>query len=103
MKKKLLNWMFKLAIKVIAINIVKHGNFLTPDYLIKRGWVAWEGYYIEPCIKDRDLILITFETNYYRVYHSRKITFVAMANSIEWLENYLLLIRPDTLNEIAGI
>jgi hypothetical protein len=103
MKKKLLNWMFKLAIKVIAINIVKHGNKLTPDYLITRGWVERNGYYIEQDMKGRDLVSISFEHHYYRVFHSDKRTFVALASTIEWLENYLLLIRPDTLNEKAGI
>lgn len=49
MKKKIYNWLFKLAKKVIAISIVKHGTQLTPRYLIDLGWVEENGYYTEPC------------------------------------------------------
>jgi len=95
MKKKLLNWLYKLALKIIAINIVKYGNKLTPEYLLKKGWIEKDGYYIESGIKDRDRISIKFESNYYRIWHSDKMTFITLENSIEWFEIYYLILHPD--------
>ena len=104
MKKKIFNWLYKFAIKVIAINIVKHGNQLTPDYLLKRGWVEKDGYYVEPNMKDRDLILIQFESHYYRVWNSEHHTFIALESTIEWFEAYYLIIHPHNGRfELAGI
>jgi hypothetical protein len=104
MKKKIFNWLYKLAIKVIAINIVKYGNQLTPEYLIKKGWIEKDGYYIEPHIKDRDLLSISFDTNYYRVWHSSNRTFIALENTIEWFDNYYLIIHGDNGRyDLAGI
>ena len=104
MKKKIYNWLFKLAKKVIAINIVKHGKQLTPQYLIERGWVEENGYYIEPNIKDRDRISISFESHYYRVWHSDKRTFFALESTVEWFELYYLLAHGDNGRyELAGI
>ena len=65
--KKIYNWLFKIALKVISINIVKYGTQLTPDYLIKKGWIVTDGIYTEPGVKDRDLISIRFEKSYYTV------------------------------------
>ena len=95
MKKKIFNWLYKFAIKVIAINIVKYGNQLTPEYLIKKGWIEQDGYYIESNMKDRDLVSISFEAHYYRVWHSSKRTFIALESTIEWFENYYLIIHGD--------
>lgn len=104
MKNKVYNWLFKLAKKVIAINIVKYGTQLTPQYLIKRGWIEESGYYIEPNIKDRDRISISFEYHYYRVWHSEKRTFFALESTVEWFELYYLLARGDNGRyKLAGI
>lgn len=94
-KKKIYKWLYKLALKVIAINIINHGTRLTPDYLMKKGWILQDGFYIEPNIKDRDLISISFEAHFYRVWHSSKRTFIAVENTVEWFENYYLLLHPD--------
>jgi hypothetical protein len=103
MKKKINNWLFKLAKKVIAITIVKHGTQLTPQYLIERGWVEENGYYIEPNIKDRDRISISFESDYYRVWHSSKRTFIALETTVEWFELYYLLAHGDNgIYDLAG-
>jgi hypothetical protein len=104
MKKKIFNYLYKLAIKVIAINIVKHGNQLTPEYLLNKGWIKQDGYYIEPNMKDRDLVSIGFESHYYRVWHSSKRTFIALESTIEWFENYYLIIHGDNGRyKLAGI
>jgi len=104
MKKKIYKWLFKLAKKVIAINIVKHGTQLTPQHLIERGWVEENGYYIEPNIKDRDRISISFGSYYYRVWHSSKRTFIALESTVEWFELYYLLAHGDNGRyKLAGI
>ena len=104
MRKAIYNWLFRKAVKVIAINIVKHGNKLTTKYLLDRGWIEKDGYYIEPCIKDRDLISIKFESNYYRVWHSSKRTFIATERTIEWFESYYLIINSENGRyDLAGI
>jgi hypothetical protein len=104
MKRIIKNLVFKLAKKVIAINIAKHGTQLTPQYLIERGWVEENGYYIEPNIKDRDMISISFESHYYRVWHSDKRTFFALESTVEWFELYYLLAHGDNGRyKLAGI
>lgn len=104
MKKKIYNWLFKKAIKVIALNLVKYGNPLTPEYLLKRGWIEKDGFYFEPNVKERDQINIRFENHYYYVSHSNKHTYFATESSIEWFENYFLLAHGDNGRfELAGI
>lgn len=110
MKKKFFNWLYKKAITVIAINIVNYGNKLTPDYLIKKGWVSeydeirCKTYYCEPNMKDRDVVYIEFESHYYRVWHSSAKTFIALESTIEWFENYYLIIHGDNGRyKLAGI
>lgn len=104
MKKKIYNWLFKLSKKNIAINIVKYGTQLTPQYLIERGWVVQNGYFIKPNLKDRDRISISFEGNYYRVWHSETRTFFAMESTVEWFELYYLLAHVDNGRyKLAGI
>ena len=104
MKKKIYNKLFKLAKKVIAINIVKHGTQLTPQYLIDSRWIEQDGYYIEPNLKDRDRISISFESHYYRVWHSEKRTFFALESTVEWFELYYLLAHGDNGRyKLAGI
>jgi hypothetical protein len=104
MKTKFNNWLFKIAKKVIAINIVKQGTQLKPKYLIDCGWIEENGYYIEPNIKDRDRISISFESHYYRVWHSDKQTFLSLQTTVEWFDIYCLLCnRNDALYKLAGI
>lgn len=97
-------WIYNLAVKLIANRIVHECNNLTPQYLIDRGWVEKGGFYFEPAIKDRDRINISFEDHYYRVWHSNKMTFIALEDSVEWFELYYLLSHPDNGRyELAGI
>ena len=78
MKKKIFNLLHKKALKIISINIFTYGNKLTPDYLLKRGWIikfdktTQKSYYCEPNTKERDTIYVEFESNYYRVWHGKK-------------------------------
>jgi|TARA_Y100000310_G_scaffold169451_2_gene169511 hypothetical protein len=104
MKRKIRNWIYRLARKVIAKHIIKHGRTLHPNDLIKLGWVEKDGYYTEPNIKDRDRITIQFENHYYRVWHSADKTFIALESTYEWFEMYYLLIHSDNgIYELAGI
>lgn len=97
MKKRIYNWLFKKALKVISHNLVLYETLLTPQYLIDKGWIEEDGYYIESNIKKRDIIYIKFSDNgyYYSVFHSINKTFIAEERSIQWFENYYLLIHPD--------
>ena len=101
MKKKIFNFLYKKALKIISINILTYGNKLTPDYLLKNGWIikfdtiTKKSYYCEPNIKERDTIYIEFESNYYRVWHGKAKTFIALESSIEWFECYYLIISSD--------
>ena len=104
MKTRLQNWLFKLAIKFIAIRLVRSYNKLTPDYLLKKGFIKKGGEYIEPNVKGRNRVTIEFENHYYRVYHSDKKTFIALEISVEWFEAYYLIIHPNNGRfELAGI
>jgi hypothetical protein len=109
METKFKNWIWNIVIKIIAIRLVHSENRLTPEYLLSKGWVMTEGIndrvmYVEPNIKDRDLISISFEHHYYRVWHSKKETFIALESTIEWFELYYLLAHPDNGRyEIANI
>lgn len=104
MKKTVYNWLFKKALKVIAINLVKYGTPLTPEYLLERGWVEQNGYYFEPNMKDRDIIQIRFDKHWYYVTHSSNKTYIATESTVEWFENYYLLAHGDNGRfDLAGI
>ena len=104
MKNKINEWLFKMAIKITAIRLVRSFKRLTPEYLLQKGFVENNGEYSEPNIKDRDKITVTFENHYYRVWHSEKKTFIALESSIEWFEMYYLIIHPDNGRyKLAGI
>ena len=62
MKKKLYNWLFKKAMKIVALNLVRYNTKLTPEYLLNKGWVEKDGFYFEPGIKDKYKISIKFST-----------------------------------------
>jgi hypothetical protein len=97
-------WAYKLSKRLIANRIIRGDSYLTPQYLIDRGWIEENGFYIEPNMKDRDRIYISFEPNIFRVWHSDKKTFIAAESSIEWFEIYYLIIHPDNgIYKLAGI
>lgn len=97
-------WIYALAVKLIANRIVHCQNILTPKYLIDRGWIEKDGYFIEPNLKERDTIWIKFEHHYFRVYHGAQQTFIALESKIEWFENYHLLAHGDNGRyRLAGI
>jgi len=87
--------MLRLAKIIIARHIVRSPTKLTPEYLTKRGWIEQDGYFFEPGLKDRDRISISFDQNTYRVWHSNKLTFIAMESSVEWFDIYYLMAHPD--------
>lgn len=90
------NWAYKLSVKLIANRIVHGQNKLTRDYLMSKGWDLEDGkFWVEKDIKDRDKIWIEFENHYYRVWHGKERTFIALESSLEWFENYYLLAHCD--------
>ncbi len=110
MKNTIKTWLFQLAKKRIAKQIVFGENKLTPEYLVSRGWVSeydeirQKTFYFEPDLKRRDTIYIDFETSAYRVWHSSEKTFIACESSIEWFELYHLLAHGDNGHyELAGV
>lgn len=97
-------WIYRLAIKLIANRIVHGRNRLTPEYLKGKGWIQKGKYWVEPNIKDRDKIWIHFENHYYRVWHGGDRTFIALESSLEWFENYYLLAHGDNGRyDLAGV
>lgn len=70
---------------------------LTEDDLINLGWIRIfddrvdKYYFIEPNIKERDKIWIEFEHHYYRVWHGRDKTFIALKINKEWFDVYYML------------
>lgn len=98
------NWFYAFALKLIANRIVHHGQRLTPEYLLSRGWVEQDGDFVEPDVKDRDKIWITFENHYYRVWHGKNRTFIGLESTVEWFENYFLLAHGDNGRyKLAGV
>lgn len=95
---------YKLVLRFISTKI-SNGNPLNPTYLYERGWVKEydkvreKEYWVEPNIKDRDKVWIEFEKTWYRVWHGRDKTFIALEHSVEWLENYFILIHADNRNK----
>ena len=96
--KKIENFLYKFAVNQVKNKIIRSHSTLTADYLICKGWIteydeiSGKTFYVEPDIKDRDKVSLEFENHYYRVWHGRDRTFIALESSIEWLELYLLLI-----------
>lgn len=98
------NWIYNLAVKLIANRIVHGQNLLTPKYLTDRGWIEEDGFYVEPRIKDRDKIWIQFENHYFRIWHGKERTFIGLESSAEWFDNYYLLAHGDNGRyDLAGI
>ncbi len=98
------NWIYALAVKIIANRIVHGRSLLTPKYLFDRGWVEEKGFFVEPNIKDRDKIWIQIEGQYFRVWHGKDRTFIALESKVEWFENYYLLAHGNNNRyKLAGI
>jgi hypothetical protein len=98
------SWVYRLALKLIANRIVWGNNHLTPKYLTDRGWVKEGDFYVEPNMKDRDGIWLQFENHYFRVWHGKEKTFIALESKVEWFENYYLLAHGDNGRyELAGV
>ena len=98
------NWIYNLAVKLIANRIVHGQNQLTPKYLLDRGWIEEDGFFVEPNIKDRDKIWIQFENHYFRIWHGKERIFIGLESKVEWFENYYLLSHGDNGRyELAGI
>jgi hypothetical protein len=98
------NWIYNLAVKLIANRIVHGQNQLTPKYLMDRGWVEEEGFFVESNIKDRDKIWIKFENHYFRIWHGKERTFIGLESKVEWFENYYLLAHGDNGRyQLAGV
>ena len=98
------NWIYELALRVIAKRIVHSQNLLRPNYLIEKGWVEEDGFYFELNTKDRDKIWIQFEDRYFRVWHGKEKTFIGIESKVEWFETYLLTSHSDNGRyEMAGM
>jgi hypothetical protein len=98
------NWAYKLAVKLIANRIVHGGNKLTTYYLRSNGWVEEGDFWVKPDVKDRDKVWILPGDNYYRVFHGKDKTFIALESAREWLELHYLLIHSDHGRyKLAGI
>ena len=98
MKKLILKIAFHIAASLLRVSIGRSTSGLTPSHLIKRGFVASdEGgrAFYEPNVKGRDRVTVVFEREYYRVYHSDAMIFVALESSREWFDAYYMLIHPD--------
>lgn len=95
--KKLL---YKIAMRIVHKNLFSQ-NRLTAGYLISKGWVLQfdetlrKDFYVEPNVKDRDTVWVEFEAYYYRVWHGREKTFIALQTSIEWLQMYMMLMNKN--------
>lgn len=89
--------LYRWAVKRIQKSLIYKDTQLTPDMLTKSGWIREEDsvrnktYYVEANIKERDKVSIEFEGHYYRVWHGKDRTFIALESSAEWLQMYLLL------------
>ncbi len=109
MKAAIKQKFYELAIKVIAKTLQESETKLQPIHLSERGWikeydaVRQKEYYVESNIKDRDKVSIEFENHYYRVWHGKDRTFIALETSIEWLQLYLLLCKKRSFDESADI
>jgi hypothetical protein len=85
-------WLYDIASKIVQYRIENSDNFLTEEYLISKGWIKEGEYYTEPNIKERDRISITFGPWYYRIYHGKDKTFIALKSRLEYFEHYYNLL-----------
>jgi hypothetical protein len=96
MKKLILKIIFHIALAIVRGCINNNTTRLTPDHLLEKGFVCTHGStFIEPDVKARDLVTVVFEKNYYRVYHSDNMIFIAVETSKEWFDTYYMILHPD--------
>lgn len=85
--------LLKLILKISYWLAFQKKTQLTPFDLMRAGWIEnVDHFWVQPSIKDRDRVSIKFENHYFRVYHSEKMTFIALQDSKEWLQLYLSLL-----------
>ena len=98
--KKLL---FKWAMSILKKNL-EEGENLKPEHLVNLGWKKIPGYgttmMVEPEIKDRDMVWIEFcgaygRVDYYRVWHGRERTFIALKAKKAWFDAYYMLLKDN--------
>src|SRR5688572_14764686 len=103
-KLSLVNWIYRLCIALTANRIVHSEEYLTPEYLIIKGWVKEGDFFVEPNVKRRDKIWIQFEHHYFRVWHGEERTYIALESKRAWFDMYYLLAHGDNGRyELAGI
>lgn len=96
------NWAYNWSQKILKFRVSESSNRLTPDHLKHIGWTFHDGFWYDTDIKERDRVWIKFERTYYRVWHGRDRidrTFIALENTVEWLQNYLLLVWSPRFDE----
>lgn len=99
--KAIKQFIYNQAIKVIARKLVYSENRLTPKHLEDMGWMPYfddvrqKTFYCESDIKSRDRILVDFENHYYRVWHGKDVTFIALETTKEWFDLYYMMAHPD--------
>lgn len=98
------DWIYKLSLTLIANRIVHGEKYLTPEFLISKGWIKEGNFFVEPNVKERDKIWIQFEHHYFRIFHGAERVFIGLESKKEWFENYYLLAHGDNGRyELAGI
>ena len=97
------DWIYRLSISILANRIV-HGDQLTKDYLLSKGWVQEGNFFVEPNVKLRDKIWIQFEHHYFRIYHGPDRVFIGLESTKGWFEIYWLILHGDNGRyELAGV
>lgn len=105
-KRKLYSRRFDLAIQIIALNVFRYGQKLTPDYLLKNGWIEKDGFYIETGVEPENTISVSFNKNHsrvcnYTVWHGIPRVRITTENSTQWLKVYCCLVHSSTLYNLA--
>lgn len=92
--------------KYLVKQLINSKTKLTKEYLESLNYVPHyikeldKTFWCDPDVKDRDLIWVEFENNYYRVYHSKDKTFIALEKSKEWFDLYTALVHNETRYKI---
>ena len=96
-------WLLNIILKVLRWLIRRKGDQLLSDHLYDAGWIIEvqneRAFFIEPNIKGRDKIWISFENHYYRIYHGENRTFIDLQCTLQWLQVYLFLTDPYQMVE----
>lgn len=102
---------YKIAKRIVLKRIENDPEKLTVKHLFDRGWIVEydevleKGFMVEENIKERDKIWVEFALDFtwYRVYHGKDRTFIALESSLEWFEWHFLLAHPDNRHKFLGI